>query len=111
MLFSFFSFHFSFSIHPISFRFRTQNKLRKLAEQIKVAGDDPGIGVFIMDENGGNLTKVTKLAENTPSKIIGIIPHTPSSVVHLEIRTQFSGSDKYLKTIRVIKPNFTLLEP
>ncbi|WP_461255447.1 DNA-binding domain-containing protein [Treponema sp. R80B11-R83G3] len=126
--------------HPISFRFRIQNKLRRLAEnikvevegiadvngwidefidveadsinhvvtsgnqfiihghKIKVAGDNPGVGVFFLDEEGNNPTKVTKQAENTSSKIIGIIPPTPGSPLQLEIRTQYTGSsDKFLK--------------
>jgi len=55
--------------------------------------------------------KVTRIAENTASRIIGIIPGLPGSPVKLEIRTQFSGSGStFLKTPRIITSNFTLEE-
>jgi len=41
--------------------------------RLKVAGDHPDVGVYFQHE-GTNMIKVTSLAENTPSKLIGICP-------------------------------------
>jgi len=140
--------------HPITFRFRTENKLRKLIEhigveiegiadtggwidefidaddnsvntlyvpgdqfilhghKIKIAGDDPGIGVFFVPVNSpANAKKVTRIAENSSSKIIGIAPQTQHAQNRIEVRTQFEGSSsKFLKTVRVITSSFILEE-
>jgi hypothetical protein len=55
--------------------------------------------------------KATRIAENTPSKIIGVAPGTGSSPVRIEIHTQYSGSGSgFLKTVRTITSGFTLEE-
>ena len=117
--------------HPITFRFRTGRKLRRLIEhiavdiegiadtsgyidefidaeedsinahylpgnqfilhghKIKVAGDDPSVGVYFVPVNDPSKTiKATRIAENGTSKIIGVAPGTGSSPVKIEIRTQ-----------------------
>ena len=140
--------------HPITFRFRTLPKLRRLAEligveiegiadpsgwidefhdtdedsintlyipgdqfvihghKIKIAGDDPGVGLFFVPVNDpSKAVKVTRIAENTPSKIIGIAPQTEHLHNRIEIRTQFSGSGvTFLKSIRTITSGFVLEE-
>jgi hypothetical protein len=68
--------------HPITFRFRTGNKLRRLIEHI---------------------------AENTSSKIIGIVPALPSpGTYRVVIVTQFSSGSTMLKEPRTIICGFTL---
>jgi len=140
--------------HPVTFRFRTGRKLRRLIEhiavdiegiadtggyidefidaeedsinahyipgnqfiihghKIKAAGDDPSVGVYFVPVNDPSKTmKATRIAENTPTKIIGVAPGTGSSPVRIEIRTQFSGSGSaFLKTVRTITSGFTLEE-
>ena len=139
--------------HPITFRFRTGRKLRRLIEhiavdiegadtggyidefidaeedsinahyipgnqfiihghKIKAAGDDPSVGVYFVPLNDPSKTmKATRIAENTPTKIIGVAPGTGSSPVRIEIHTQFSGSGSaFLKTVRTITSGFTLEE-
>jgi len=80
--------------------------------KIKVAGDDPGIGVFIVPvDNPSMAVKVKYLAENTGVKIIGIAPDPQNTRNRIEIRTQFSGSgNTFLKTPRVITSSFILEE-
>jgi hypothetical protein len=47
--------------------------------------------------------------ENTPNKIIGVIPETAWANSKIEIRSQFSGSGSTsLKTPRVITSEFTI---
>ena len=140
--------------HPITFRFHTRPKLRRLAghiavdvegiadpsgwvdefidtdensvnalyvpgdqfvihgHKIKVAGDDPGVGVyFVPVDDPSGAVKVTRIAENTPSRIIGIAPRTERQRNRIEIRTQFEGSStKFLKTVRCITSGFVLEE-
>jgi hypothetical protein len=80
--------------------------------RIKTAGDDPSVGVyFVPIDNPSKAVKVGRLAENTPTKIIGIAPKTEYSRNRIEIRTQFEGSStKFLKTVRYITSGFVLEE-
>ena len=140
--------------HPLSFRFRTLSKLRRLVEhiaidiegvadtagwidefidtdedsvntlyvpgdqfiihghKIKVAGDDPGVGVyFVPGDDPAQAVKVSRIAENTPTKIIGIAPTVEHMHNRIEIRSQFNGStSSFLKTPRVITSVFVLEE-
>jgi hypothetical protein len=140
--------------HPITFRFRTGSKLRRLVEhigvdiegiadtsgyidefidieedsinahylpgnqfilhghKIKIAGDDPGVGLYFVPVDDPSKTmKVTRIAENSPSRIIGVAPGTGSSPVKIEIRTQYTGtSNTFLKNPRVITSGFVLEE-
>ena len=140
--------------HPITFRFRTGSKLRRLVEhigvdiegiaetggyidefvdaeeeainthyspgnqfilhghKIKIAGDDPGVGLyFVPIDDPSKTMKVTRIAENSPSRIIGVAPGTGSSPVRIEVRTQYTGtSNTFLKNPRVITSGFVLEE-
>jgi hypothetical protein len=81
--------------------------------KIKVAGDDPDLGVYLVPvEDPSKKVKITRIAENSPSKITGVLPDsTGYSHNRIEIRTQFSGATNApLKTPRVITSAFTLEE-
>jgi len=80
--------------------------------RIKAAGDDPSVGVyFVPVDDPSKAVKVGRLAENNPSKIIGIAPKTDYQRNRIEIRTQFEGSStKFLKTVRCITSGFVLEE-
>ena len=139
--------------HPISFRFRTLAKLRRLIDEItvsvegvanvsgwidsfedidegesnsvfvsgnlfviqgskiKLAGDDPDVGVyFVPVDDPAQAVKVTRIAENTATKIIGVCPQTGFMLNRIEIRTQYTGSSILLKEPRVITSVFILEE-
>jgi hypothetical protein len=78
--------------------------------KIKIAGDDPGVGVFFVPVDApSKAVKVKRFVENFPSKIIGQAPDTKHMLNRIEIRTQFSGSKANpLKKPRVIVSSFTL---
>jgi len=80
--------------------------------KIKVAGDDPAVGVYIVPvENAAAAKKVKRIAENTSSKIIGIVPESTGHFLNrVEIRTQFSGGSFSLKTPRIITSSFIIEE-
>jgi hypothetical protein len=76
---------------------------------IKAAGDAPGVGVyFVPADDPSAAVKVTRIAENSDSKIIGISPDTGYPYNKIEIRTQYAGSGTTLKAPRVITSSFTL---
>ncbi|MDR0475053.1 MAG: DUF4469 domain-containing protein [Treponema sp.] len=78
-------------------------------ERLKVAGDHPDIGVYFEQQDGPAKLKVTALAENTPGKLIGLIPAGPAGKYKVVIRTQHTSSPgKFLKELKVIESRFTL---
>ena len=138
--------------NPVSFRFGTRRKLRKLAEEIvievegvsdssgyidsfidfeedslnsvfmpgnqfaihgskiKVAGDDPGNGIyFVPVDNPEKAVKVTRLAENSPTKLTGLAPDTGYLQNRIEVRTQFTSTgSRLLKNPKTIKSAFII---
>jgi len=80
--------------------------------KIKVAGDNPNVGVyFVPVDNPSEAKKVLRIAENSSGKIIGISPDPAHARNRVEIRTQFTGStNTFLKTPRVITSGFILEE-
>jgi len=140
--------------HPVTFRFRTRNALRRLVEhitvdiegladvsgridefidtdensvntlyvpgdqfivngqKIKIAGQNPDVGIyFVPVDEPAQAVKVNRIAENTPTRIIGIAPKTEFWHNRIEIRSQYAGAgDRFLKTPRVITSSFVLDE-
>jgi hypothetical protein len=80
--------------------------------KIKLAGDDPGCGVFFVPvEDPSKAVKVTRIGENSSSTITGIAPGTNYQFNRIEIRTQYTGSTvTFLKTPRSIVSDFILEE-
>ena len=77
--------------------------------KIMVAGDDPSCGVyFVPVEDPSKAVKVAKLAENSPSKLIGTSPNTGHLYNRIEIRTQYAGTKILLKTTRTITSEFII---
>jgi hypothetical protein len=79
--------------------------------KLKVAGDDPEVGVYFVPAAGGVAVKVSgHLADNTASKLIGVIPPVlATGKWKVEVKTQFSGSGSTaLKKPRTIAGAFTL---
>jgi hypothetical protein len=80
---------------------------------IKAGGDDPSYGVyFVPVEDPSKKVKVTRILENTPTKIMGIIPPSTGFLLNrIEIVTQYSSSGTtMLKAPRVITSSFTIEE-
>jgi len=76
-----------------------------------VAGPSPENGVyFVPVNNPPAAVKVTRIAENGSSKIIGIAPQTSHQYNRVEVRTRYSGSGGLLVGIRVIASSFVLEE-
>ncbi|MDR1837407.1 MAG: DUF4469 domain-containing protein [Treponema sp.] len=80
--------------------------------KIRIEGNDPNVGLyFVPVDNPSGAVKVTRIAENSASKIIGIAPQTGYQQNRIEIRTQYSGSGSTsLKEPRTITSPFILEE-
>jgi len=80
--------------------------------KIKIAGDDPNVGLyFVPVSDPAQAVKVTRIAGNTSTKIVGIAPKTEHVQNRIEIRTQYAGSNSILlKTPRIITSDFILEE-
>jgi hypothetical protein len=78
-----------------------------------VAGDAPEVGVYFVPADGGAAVKVAgHLAENTASKLIGVIPALGAGKWKMEVKTQYTGaSSTSLKKSRVIEGSMTLTVP
>jgi hypothetical protein len=83
-----------------------------LGHMIKAAGDDPGVGVFLVPvDDPSQAVKITRIAENSPSRVTGIMPTSNHLRNRIEVRTQFSGSgDRFLTSLRVLTSPFILEE-
>jgi hypothetical protein len=73
--------------------------------KIKIAGEAAETGVYFIPAAGaGAAVKVGgHLAENTASKVIGVIPALEAGKWKLEIRTQYSGGSSLLKEPRSVE--------
>ena len=73
--------------------------------KIKIAGDHGDCGVYFVDTaNPAQKVKVAgHLADNTASRIVGIIPALAAGQWQVEVVTQFSGSGTLLKTPRTAR--------
>ena len=78
--------------------------------KIKIDGGDSGNGLFLAPIDGSAEIKVTRISENHASKVTGIMPTSAGKTVKLIIRTQYAGSNVFLKEPRVITSLFTLEE-
>ena len=69
--------------------------------KLKIAGDNPQVGVFFEDE-AGNTVKIDErdIVVNNPSELIVQIPPLTAGRYQLTICTQFSGSATLLKEPR-----------
>lgn len=75
-------------------------------KKIKVLGDDENVGVFFVNTETGERTKVSRrLTQNTPGRIIARVPDTlKNGTYRLEVVTQFSNSGgQLLKSPRTIQ--------
>ena len=81
-------------------------------KNIKVAGDDPSVGITLTNSSSV-VTKIEGdlIIQNSPSKVVFIVPEsTADGEYELKLVTQYSGSSVYLKTPRTIVKTLTVGE-
>jgi hypothetical protein len=81
-----------------------------LGHRIKIEGPDSRVGLFIAPvDNPANAVKVSRVVENTASRVLFVFPQPAHTDNRLEIRTMYSGSGiKPLSELRVITSPFIL---
>ena len=76
--------------------------------KLKIAGDDPAVGLFFVPEAGGAPVPVdtSDLVINRPAELIAVIPNLAPGVYRLRLVTQYSGGSplKYPHTATFDKP-------
>lgn len=94
----------------------TQSKNDKLSKnslfevhgkRLKIAGEDPGIGLFFVAEDGTE-TKVSLIAENGQKKLIGQSPDLPAGKYRVRVKTQSTFGAYTTKGIKETTSNFSL---
>ncbi|MFY7815282.1 MAG: DNA-binding domain-containing protein, partial [Chryseobacterium taeanense] len=82
--------------------------LKIVGSKIKVAGDDPSVGVYFVEVTMQARTKIdsSDIVTNNPSEVIVVIPELLSGIYNLEIVTQFTDSSmlKQPRTALLDKP-------
>jgi hypothetical protein len=78
--------------------------------KIKAAGDKPECGVYFVSATDAaqRVKAAGHLADNTASRIVGIIPALAAGQWRVEVVSQFTGSSAALKTPRIIQGGSTL---
>jgi len=81
-------------------------------DKIKITGDDPQCGIYfepVRDPDNPVKVETFKLAENSPTKIIGVVPDLKIPGEYRPvIYTRFSGGGTQLKETRKTTSNFVL---
>ncbi|MDR0644086.1 MAG: DUF4469 domain-containing protein [Treponema sp.] len=70
--------------------------------------DEAGLGVFFVDESGGEHPVTRKLSENTPKKLLFRVPALADGLYTLKVVTRFSKSSVLLHEPRTITYDFPL---
>ncbi|MGE4513855.1 MAG: DNA-binding domain-containing protein [Chryseobacterium sp.] len=82
--------------------------LKIVGSKIKVAGEDPSVGIYFLDAATQAKTKVdpTDIVTNNPSEVMVVIPELSAGTYNLEIVTQFTDSSmlKQPRTALLDKP-------
>jgi hypothetical protein len=76
--------------------------------KLKIAGDDPAVGLFFESESGGAPVPVEQsdIVVNHPAELIAVIPNLAPGVYRLKIVTQYSSGKnlKHPHTVTFDKP-------
>jgi hypothetical protein len=76
--------------------------LRILGSKIKIAGADESVGVYFVNQDTDEKTKVdpSEFVTNNPSELIIVIPDLISGTYKLEVTSQFTSSVKLILVCR-----------
>ena len=97
-------------VHAVNSLYVPGNMFTITGDKIKITGGDTVCGVYFVPlDDPGKAIRVTRIAENSPSKITGIAPNTGQIYNRIEIHTQYTGSGSTsLKSPRIITSSFIL---
>ncbi len=84
--------------------------LRVKGEKIKLAGDNPAVGVWFTAEATGERTRVEadEIGTNNPSELLLNVPDLAAGAYYMEVTTQYNGGAFLLKDPRTARLNKVL---
>jgi hypothetical protein len=72
--------------------------LRVYGTKLKVAGEDPSVGVYFKGADGTEVkVEASDIVENKPSDVIVMIPELAPGTYYLRLTTQFAGRSSSIK--------------
>jgi hypothetical protein len=68
--------------------------LRIKGSKLKLAGDNPNVGVYFVNETTGEIIKVEddEIVDNKPSELMVVVPRLASGLYNVKVVTQFTNS-------------------
>jgi hypothetical protein len=80
--------------------------------KLKIVGEDPSVGIYFIDENNDRIkVDPADIVINNPSELLIRIPELRPGAYKLEVMTQFTGSNIFLKQARTSVFDKTLTVP
>jgi hypothetical protein len=73
-----------------------------LGSRIKIAGDDPSCGLYLVQTDGAVIKVTGNFVENHPARVSAQLPALSAGTYRIRIITQFSGGGVFLKEPRQI---------
>jgi hypothetical protein len=86
----------------ISDRITPNRNLRIRGSKLKLAGDNPDVGVYFINEATGGQVKVDadEIVDNKPSELMIVVPQLEAGLYLVKVITQFSSGSALLKEPR-----------
>jgi vacuolar-type H+-ATPase subunit F/Vma7 len=91
-------------------RITPNRNLRIRGSKLKLAGDNPEVGVYFVNEATGEQIKVEadEIVDNKPSELVIVIPQLAAGLYFVQVHTQYAGSSTILKEPRITSFDKTL---
>ncbi|WP_321296506.1 DNA-binding domain-containing protein [Marinifilum fragile] len=67
-------------------------------KRLKIIGDDPSVGVYLIDQKSNERIKCKQVIGNEPQKLLILLPNLQSGKYLLEVCTQFAMNRKLVST-------------
>jgi hypothetical protein len=90
-------------------RITPNRNLRIKGNKLKLAGENPDVGVYFVNEATGELIKVDEIVDNKPSELMIIVPQLEAGLYLIQVTTQFSSASILLKEPRSVIFDKTLI--
>jgi nucleoid DNA-binding protein len=91
-------------------RITPNRNLRIRGSKLKLAGDNPDVGVYFVNEATGEQIKVEadEIVDNKPSELVIVAPQLEAGLYLVQVSTQYAGSSTLLKEPRTVSFDKTL---
>jgi hypothetical protein len=85
-------------------RITPDRNLRIKGSKLKLAGDNPNVGVYFINEATGEIIKVEadEIVDNKPSELVIVTPQLSAGLYLIQVTTQFSSGSALLKEPRTV---------